>query len=581
MIGKIKHLFALSDKGARGLVKAVIWTVICDLSLMLPIGVIMASIMYLLEAVPGGQDPLGKVLIYTGAAIAVLLLIVVLHYFQYGALYLSTYEESASRRISLAETLRKLPLSFFGNRNLSDLTATMISDCSSLDQMFSHFIPQLIASSISTALVGIILFITNWRLALAVLWVVPVALLLTVGSKKLQDKYGQKSINAKLAVTDGVQECLDTMKEIKSSDLQDDYLTRMNGRIKAAETATIHAELVTGVFISSAQAFLKLGLATTILTGVSLLISGQAEYLIVLGFLFAAARLYDPLGLILQNIAATFNAKLKIKRMRSVMEAPVQTGAEEFSPHGFDISFDQVSFAYQEGSGVLDNVSFTAKQGQVTALVGPSGGGKSTATKLAARFWDVNKGKITLGGVDISTVDPEALLKHYAIVFQDVVLFRDTIMENIRLGRRDASDQEVLSAARLARCDEFISQLPEGYQTIIGENGSTLSGGERQRISIARALLKDAQVILLDEATASLDVENESAVQAALSQLIRNKTVLIIAHRMRTVAGADKILVLKEGRIVESGAPKELLESGKYYPQMVKLQEKSDGWQIN
>lgn len=580
MTRKLQHIFALSEQGARDLVKAVILCFLCNISLMFPIGVIMAAMQFLLNVMETGGSPMARFWVYTGGAAAVLALMFVLHYFQYAALYLATYKESASRRISLAETLRRLPLSFFGNRDLSDLTATMIADCSSLDQMFSHYIPQLFASIFSTLFIGVCMFCYDWRMALSVLWVIPVAVLLTAGSKKLQDYYGTKSILTKRAVTDCIQEGLETIRDVKACGRQSAYLSELDEKLRATEQSSIHAELATGVFVCSAQAFLRIGLATTVLTGVRLLMAGELEFLFFLGFLFAAARLYDPLGLVLQNIAATFSAKLKIERMRSILEQPVQEGTEEFMPGNYDIAFDHVTFSYHDGEGVLSDVSFTAKQGEVTALIGPSGGGKSTACKLAARFWDVNGGTITLGGVDISGVEPEILLKHYAMVFQDVVLFRDTVMENIRLGRRGASDEEVLAAARAAQCDEFIRRLPDGYQTVIGENGSTLSGGERQRISIARALLKDAPVILLDEATASLDVENESAVQAALSHLVRNKTVLIIAHRMRTVAGADRIIVLENGRVAQQGSPAQLMKQGGLYRHMVELQQESAAWKL-
>ncbi len=578
MIGKLQHVFALSEKGARDFVKAVILCFLCNVGLMLPVGVVMATIRYFLDTLEAGGDPAEKLWLYNGAALLVLLVLFLLHYLQYAALYLATYKESASRRVSLAETLRKLPLSFFGNRDLSDLTATMIADCSSLDQMFSHYIPQLFASVFSTVFIGICMLVFDWRMALAVLWVLPVAVLLTAGSKKLQDLCGTKNILAKRAVTDSIQECLENVRDIKASSRREITMENLDQRLENAEKSAIRSELATGVFVCSAQAFLRIGLATTVLVGADLLMRGELSFLYFLGFLFAAARLYDPLGTVLQNIAATFNAKLQINRMRAILEQPVQTGSEEFSPENFDIVFDHVKFAYREGESVLEDVSFTAKQGQVTALVGPSGGGKSTACKLAARFWDIQKGKITLGGTDISTVDPETLLKHYSFVFQDVVLFRDTIMENIRLGRRDATDEEVYAAAKAARCEEFIRQLPQGYQTVVGENGSTLSGGERQRISIARALLKDAPIILLDEATASLDVENETAVQEALSRLVKNKTVLIIAHRMRTVTGADKIVVLAEGKVAEEGTPEELYRKNGLYTHMVRLQSESQDW---
>ncbi len=580
MTAKLQHIFALSEKGARDFVKAVIWCFLCNISLMLPVGVVMAVIQHFLNALDTGSDPAGQILFYTGAALLVLAVLWVLHYFQYAALYLATYQESASRRVSLAETLRKLPLSFFGNRDLSDLTATMIADCSSLDQMFSHYIPQLFASIFSTLFIGICMFCFDWRMALAVLWVLPVAVLLTAGSKKLQDAFGTRNILAKRAVTDTIQECLETVRDIKACSRQEEFLEKLDGRLENAEKSAIRSELATGVFVCSAQAFLRIGLATTVLTGAGLLIQGKLSFLYFLGFLFAAARLYDPLGMVLQNIAATFNAKLQINRMRSILEQPVQTGGENFVPRNFDIVFDHVKFAYREDEGVLEDVSFTARQGQVTALVGPSGGGKSTACKLAARFWDIQGGKITLGGTDIQTVDPETLLKYYSFVFQDVVLFRDTILENIRLGRRGATDEEVYAAAKAARCDEFIRELPDGYQTMVGENGSTLSGGERQRISIARALLKNAPIILLDEATASLDVENETAVQEALSRLLKDKTVLIIAHRMRTVSAADQIVVLADGHVADKGAPGELYRKDGIYRQMVDLQKMSGEWKL-
>ena len=573
MIRKLQHVFALSEKGARDFVKAVVWCFLCNVGLMLPVGVVMATLQYLLETLETGGDPAVKVLVYTAGAAAVLALLFLLHWFQYASLYLATYQESAARRIALAETLRKLPLSFFGTRDLSDLTSTMIADCSSLDQMFSHYIPQLFASILSTVFIGVCMFCFDWRMALAVLWVLPAAVLLTAGSKKLQDAFGTRNILTKRAVADVIQEDIEAIRDIQSCNRQEACLQELDRRLEAAEQSSIRSELITGVFVCSAQAFLRIGLATTVLVGAELLTGGELSFLYFLGFLFAAARLYDPLGLVLQNIAATFNAKLKIERMRAIQEQPVQTGAETCEPENFDIVFDHVKFAYRDGESVLEDVSFTARQGQVTALVGPSGGGKSTACKLAARFWDIQGGKITLGGIDISTVDPETLLKHYSFVFQDVVLFRDTILENIRLGRRGATDEEVYAAARAARCDEFVRELPEGYQTVVGENGSTLSGGERQRISIARALLKDAPVILLDEATASLDVENETAVQEAISRLVKDKTVLIIAHRMRTVAGADHVVVLADGGVAQEGAPAELLAQNGLYRQMAERQQ--------
>ena len=580
MMEQIQKQFALTPQGARDLVKATLLTAAANLSLMFPVALIVAVLQRLLTALATGGDPAAGVWGVTVMSLVLVAIIFVLHWYQYKSLYIATYDESANRRVRLAETLRRLPLSFFGNRDLADLTKTIMSDCSSLEQSFSHYIPQLMGAVLSTTLVAAGLFSMDWRLAIAALWVVPVSVVLAVGSKKLQDVMGTKNILAKRAAADGIQECIETAREIKACNQKEHYMQGLHKKLDAVEKAAIRSELTTGTFISGAQMFLRLGMATTVLGGVSLLVAGQASLLTVLVFFIAASRLYEPLSFALQNLAATFNAKLQIERMRTIEQQPVQAGSGECSPQRYDIVFDRVSFAYREGEGVLQNVSFTAKQGQVTALVGPSGGGKSTAAKLAARFWDVNAGKITLGGIDLASVEPEALLRHYAVVFQDVVLFHASVMENIRIGRRDATDEEVLAAARAAQCDGFISAMPQGYQTVLGENGSTLSGGERQRISIARALLKDAPVILLDEATASLDVENETAVQTALSQLIQNKTVLIIAHRMRTVAAADHIVVLEDGSVRQQGAPQQLLAQPGPYRHMVQLQQQSESWAI-
>ncbi|MBC3515765.1 ABC transporter ATP-binding protein [Neobittarella massiliensis] len=580
MIGKIQHIYALTERGAKDLVKATLWTVAANLSLMLPVGLLIMALQDIIDALMSGGDPAAEIWSITALGAGLLVLIYIVHWFQYKALYIATYIESANRRIGLGEKLRQLPLSFFGQRDLSDLTATMMSDCSALEQAFSHFVPQLWGTIISTVLIAIGMLTMDWRMGLAVLWVLPVAFLLTAGSRWLQDRFGTRNFLAKRAATDSLQELLETVKDIKACNQKEKYLHGLDEKMDEAERATVRSELVTGTCVTSAQAFLKLGLATTVLVGVNLLVGGSLELATLLIYLIAASRLYDPISTTLANMAAVFSSQIKIQRMREIEQQPVQTGAKSYTLKNYDIAFDRVKFAYDQREGVLADVSFTARQGEVTALVGPSGGGKSTAAKLAARFWDVDGGRITLGGVDVSTVEPEALLKNYAIVFQDVVLFRDTVMENIRLGRRDASDQEVLAAARAAQCDTFVQKMPEGYQTMIGENGATLSGGERQRISIARALLKNAPVILLDEATASLDVENESAVQAALSGLVQDKTVLIIAHRMRTVMGADKVVVLVGGKVAEMGCPEDLVKKGGIFAHMVALQTQSQSWSL-
>ena len=517
MTKKLQHWFALSEKGARDLVRAVFWCFVCNLALMLPIGAVLFTAQHLLACLEGGGSPMNGFWLYVGFALAVLLLLFVLHWFQYASLYIATYRESANRRVSLAETLRRLPLSFFGNRDLSDLTATMIADCSSLDQMFSHYVPQLFAAMGSTLVIGVCMFAFDWRMALAVLWVVPVAVALTAGSKKIQDAFGTKNILNKRAVADCIQEGLETIRDIKACHRQERYLSDLEEKLAAMEKGSIHSELATGVFVCSAQAFLRLGLATTVLTGGALLLAGELSFLYFLGFLFAAARLYDPLGVVLQNIAATFNAKLQIQRMRAILEQPVQTGRSDFRPSSYDITFDHVSFAYREGAGVLEDVSFTARQGEVTApSSAPPAAGSPPPANWPPGSGTLPAGRCPLGGTDVSTVDPETLLGAYSMVFQDVVLFP---------GHGDGEHPPgPAGAPPTRRCwkppgppnaTSSIRKLPQGYQTVIGENGATLSGGERQRISIARALLKDAPVVLLDEATASLDVENESAVQAA------------------------------------------------------------------
>ncbi len=574
-----RKIFALSDKGASDTKKGIAASTLANISLMVPVGLLVMLITELLKPVFGEESNTLNVWLYTGIGAGVLAVIFITHWIQYRWTYIAAYEESANRRITLAEKLRQLPLSFFGQRDLSELTTTMMGDCTELEHTFSHAVPQLFGAVISITLVSIGLFTFEWHMALAVFLAVPISLAIIFGSKRLQDKFGTEKIRAKLASADGVQECLENIKDIKSSNREKEYLEKLEQKLDYVVRASIRSELVTGSFISSASIVLRLGFASTVLIGANLLGRGEINFLTYLVFLLTASRIYDPLMTVFMQIAELFNARIQIKRMQAVENQPVQQGAADCEPKGYDIAFEHVTFSYNEEL-VLNDVSFTAKQGEVTALVGPSGSGKSTAAKLAARFWDAGGGTITIGGVDVTTVEPETLLRNYAIVFQDVVLFGGSIMENIRLGRQGASDEEVYAAAKAAQCDAFISRFPEGYHTVIGENGATLSGGERQRISIARALLKDAPVILLDEATASLDVENETLIQSALSALIRNKTVLVIAHRMRTVAGAHKIVVLQEGRVVEQGNHQALTGQNGLYAHLYALQKKAGEWKL-
>ena len=572
MIERISKKYAMTEKGAKDYVAAVFWSVLVNISKMLPVGVLATALSGIVEALTNGTDPRAGLTRFLVAGVLALAALFVTFLIQYKALYEATYRESANRRIRLAEVLRQLPLSFFGNRDLTDLTTTIMGDTETLEKAFSHFYPAMHGALISTALISAGMLLYDWRMALALLWVVPASLLMVYLSRRMEKRHITKGLVTRRAATDAMQEALECAPEIKACNQKARYIADLNRRLDEAERDTIRGELFTGSVVTAAQSFLKLGIATTVLTGVLLMSRGDLSLIPFLMFLIAATRVYDPIGSMFANMAAVFACEVRIERMQEIENEKRMTGLSEYDPDGYDIRFEHVTFAYREKEDVLRDVSFTAKQGQVTALVGPSGGGKSTAARLAARFWDVNSGRITLGGVDISTVDPEALLRNFSVVFQDVVLFNASVMDNIRIGRRDATDEEVLRVARLACCDEFVSKLPDGYRTVIGENGQTLSGGERQRISIARALLKDAPVVLLDEATASLDVENETLIQAGISELVRNKTVLIIAHRMRTVANADKILVLSGGEIAEQGTPGELKARGGYFARMLSLQ---------
>lgn len=576
MIKFLMKKYALSRQGAKDLIIATISCVVHNLTLMLPV-----SLLYLLVSdLMSGGVPQNHLWIYIVGMIAGILLILFSYRWVYGATYYATYKESSVRRISLAEKLRKLPLSFFGKKDLSDLTTTIMADCTTLEQSFSHWIPEFFGSMISTVIVAVCLFVFDWRMALAALWVLPVSLAIVAFSGKVQNYFTRRQNDAKLAVAEGIQEYLETMRDLKSNNAEEKYLEGLDKKIDVQEKRMIASELGGALFVVPAGMILKLGIGTVALVGGMLLANGTLSVLTFFLYLLVVSRLYDPLSSSLQNLAAIISTNIPIGRMNEIENYPVQPGTGELKTDGYDIKFNNVSFSYNTGEKVLDDLSFTAKQGEVTALIGPSGGGKSTAAKLAARFWDVDGGRITLGGTDINTVDPEKLLSAYSIVFQDVTLFNNTVMENIRIGRQGATDEEVLAAAREAQCDEFVQKLPDGYNTMIGENGSALSGGERQRISIARALLKNSPVILLDEATASLDAENETLIQRALSHLVEGKTVLIIAHRMRTVEGADKLILLKEGKVAEQGTPQELLAKGGIYAKMCALQQQSGEWKI-
>ena len=576
MIKYLQRRYALSRKGAVNNIKGILSCALQNISFMLPVG-----LLYLLVGdLMNGTLTAERIPFYVIGCVAAALLIVACARLEYDNTYLATYVESGVRRVGLAEKLRKIPLSFFGKKDLADLTSSIMNDCAVLEQSQSHFVAPLYGAILSTAIISVSMMFFNRRMALAAIWPLPVAFAIVGLASDVQKRLSRKAMTAKIACEDGIQECMETLPDLRANNAEKSYLAGLEKKIRAVESRLVKSELGTAVFVVSASLVLRLGIATTALAGASLLVKGELDVLTFFMFLLVVSRLYDPLEGTLQNLAAIIGTNSNIERMNELLDCPVQTGSEQLTNQNCDIVFDHVGFSYQSDETVLRDVSFTAKQGQVTALVGPSGGGKTTVSRLAARFWDIDRGKITVGGMDVSEIDPEKLMSLYSIVFQDVTLFDNSILENIRIGRKDAADEEVIAAARLANVDKFAEKLPDKWNANIGENGCELSGGERQRISIARAFLKDAPIILLDEATASLDAENETAIQEALSRLIKNKTVLIIAHRMRTVSGADKIVVLKDGAVAEQGSPAELMQTDGIFAHMVQLQTESQGWTL-
>ena len=575
---KFQRKYALTDQGVENVKKGVFWTVIVNLVVMGGVGILHFVMSGLMATLTEGTPLPGALQVLAGLVVFALLSFLT-HLQQYKTTYGLVYGEVKASRLRLAEQLRKLPLGFFGKHDLADLTETLMGDVNRMEHVWSHVLGYLYGSYISTVVITACLFWYDWRLAIACLWGVPVAFGLLFGSRKMAERQAGQTKEAAVRVSDGMQEALENVREIRAANQEERYLVGLYQKINDHERVMIHGELVTGLFVNGASVIMRLGVATTILVGAQLILAGQIDFMLLFLFLMVITRIYAPFDQSLALIAELFVSQVSADRMNRLFDTPIAEGTEKFCPKGHDIVFDHVGFAYDE-KVVLNDITFTAKEGEITALVGPSGSGKSTCARLAARLWDVTRGTIKVGEIDISTVDPEALLTDYSMVFQDVVLFDDTVMENIRLGKRGASDAEVMAAAKAANCEEFIKKLPQGYHTSIGENGTKLSGGERQRISIARALLKNAPIVLLDEATASLDVENETKVQDALSRLLAGKTVLVIAHRMRTVAGADHIVVLKEGRVAQQGTPQELMAQGGLYRRMVELQSESAQWNL-
>lgn len=576
---EFQRRYALSDQGLKNTKKGALWTLIVNLTVMFGAGILYLLMNSYMSTILN-DSPLPNVILFLGLVIGFVLLSFVTHLEQYKATYGLVYSEVRNVRISLAERLRKLPLGYFGKRDLADLTETIMGDVNRLEHVWSHCLGYLYGAFLSTAVIAVMLLCRNWKLALSCLWGVPVAFGLLFGGKNIEQHHSFLNKQASLAVSDGIQEAIENVREIKATNQEERYLEELNTKIDRQETVMRKGELVTGLFVNAASVIMRLGVATTILTATKMITTGEIDFMLLYLFMIIITRIYAPFDQALALIAEMFVSQVSASRLMEIYDTPIAEGSDHFEPVNHNIEFKHVSFAY-EHELVLNDVSFTAKEGEVTALVGPSGSGKSTCARLAARLWDVTEGKIEVGGIDISTVDPEVLLKDYSMVFQDVTLFDDSIRENIRLGKHGASDEEVYAAAQSANCLEFIEKLPQGFDTPIGENGVRLSGGERQRISIARALLKNAPIVLLDEATASLDVENETKVQLALSRLLAGKTVLVIAHRMRTVESADKIVVLSQGKIVEEGSPTELYQKkDSIFRRMHDLQSASADWSV-
>ena len=576
MLKYLMHKFALTEQGAKDFIKTLLMNVLSNIALMIPVWLLYI----LVDDLLGDGIPTDHYYLFIFGSLGIIVALGLIYYIQYHCSFFLTYKESGKRRIALAERLRKLPLSFFSHKDLTDMTHVIMNDATAIEQSFSHFMPNFYGSMLSTIIVMIPIFIADWRMGLASLWVVPVSILIVFVSRKAQNYFNRKKDKADLELQNNVQECIETIKDLKATNSEKEYMKKIKTNVRLVEKFHIQSELGVALFVVTAQMILKFGIATTALVGSILLIGGSLDMMIFFMFLLLVSRFYEPMATALQNLAAINSTFLNIERMNEFYNCPIQTGKYGFIPKNYDITFEDVKFGYDKDESVINGVSFTAKQGEVTALVGPSGCGKSTISKLCSRFWDVDKGVIKLGGEVIKNIDPECLLKNYSIVFQDVNLFNNTIMENIRIGKKDATNEEVIKAAKKANCDEFVSKLPDGYNTYIGENGAELSGGERQRISIARALLKDAPIVLLDEATASLDAENETIVQEAISNATKGKTVIVIAHRMRTIENADKVIVLNEGKVVEEGNPQELIKKNGQFTKMVSLQKESASFNI-
>ena len=573
-------MFHLSKEGTKTIIKAAVWLSLFQLATLLPVIPLARVSEQMMTCYFKGQQEKIPFLPYVGVLLLIVILMFVTYKVAYHKEYLTAGQEEYNLRMELADKLRRLPLSFFGRRELSDLTSVIMDDVQTVSHILSQTAAELMSGLITGCVAMAVLFFYDARLTGYLAICLPVAVFVMALSRRISEGTNKKNRGKKLAVSDGLQEYLENIKLLRTTERIAGYQKELERKIKNTIPGQVLYELLAGLSISISYNVMRIGLGLVILFGSKMLVEGDISLFKFLVFLYAAVRIYEPFSSACEHLGDFIASLVGAGRVNALLLEEEQDGADDVAFSRFDITFDHVSFAYNEKE-VLHDVSFVAKQGEITALVGPSGSGKSTLTRLAARFWDVKDGAVLVGGKDVKKIAPEKLLANYSIVFQDVVLFNDTIYNNIRIGKAGATEEEVYAAARLAACDEFIERLPDGYQTMIGENGKTLSGGERQRLSIARAFLKDAPVVLLDESTASIDPENETKIQQAIGKLIENKTVLIIAHKLRSVVDCDKIVVLNEGGLAEEGTHETLMAEKGLYHRLYTLQNESLAWKVN
>lgn len=578
---KLQAAMMLSDQGYSDLKKAIAACTLTNFSLMLSFGVMMQIIMELIKPLNGEIISWNRMWLLFGAGLAAALFFFLCNKNDYKKTYVASYTQSETTRVAMAEHIRKLPMSLFNSRDLSDLTTNLMGDVANSEHVLSHIMPQLFANGISITIICLMMAIFDWRMALSVFITVPIAFAIIVCGRRIYGRLSEKHVESMLAASGQVQEYIEGVKVIRACNMDGEKFAALEQALRYMKRMAIQMEFGTGIFVTGAQVILQAGIGLTVFLGTTLLTGGKIEFLTMMMFVLVVVRIYGPVLVELTLLPELFYFQNSVKRMKALMAVQPMEGKADDGIKDYSIEFRDADFSYNQDAGqTIRSLTVTIPDGKITALVGPSGSGKSTISRLVARFWDVDKGQVLIGGTDIKTLDPEYLMSYMSFVFQDVILFNDTIYNNIRIGNMDASREQVMAAAKAACCEELIERLPDGYDTILGENGATLSGGERQRISIARALLKDAPIVLLDEATASLDPENEASIQQAISTLIEGKTVIVIAHRLRTIAAADKILVLDQGMLAEQGTHDELMAGDGLYKKLYTIQQESLGWSV-